>query len=300
MNDQEPTIRSRELGLALSRKMAAIGMSQIELARELKWSPSMVSRMISGKRPVSPELMSGVLGVLRITGPKRHELMEMARRATELGWWQEYGNRLPPELKTLSAQEDSAIAITNFQTAVIPGLLQTDEYVTALLKATPAIPAEEIDARTEARRRRRDVFDLKYPAHFVFFIDQYAICRTGAGRETMSGQVHHLLSMSVRPNIEIRVVPDAVGFHAGRKSFQLMEFSEINPVVHIENETSILFLEREDTITGYRNVAAELSRIALDEGHSRAWLATVASEMGVPRKDHDAKRPAAIFELEEE
>lgn len=125
MNDQEPTIRSRELGLALSRKMDAIEMSQIELARELEWSPSMVSRMISGKRPVGAELMSGVLGVLRITGPKRRELMEMARRATELGWWQEFGDRLPPELTTLSAQEDSAISVVNLETNIVPGLMQT-------------------------------------------------------------------------------------------------------------------------------------------------------------------------------
>ncbi|HEY0692816.1 MAG TPA: helix-turn-helix transcriptional regulator, partial [Kribbella sp.] len=101
MNDLEPTVRSRELGRVLSQVMAVIGMSQIDLARELDWSPSMVSRMISGKRPVSAEQMSGVLGVLRITGPKRRYLMGIARRATEPGWWQEFGNRLPAELPTL-------------------------------------------------------------------------------------------------------------------------------------------------------------------------------------------------------
>ncbi|MPZ81462.1 MAG: XRE family transcriptional regulator [Actinophytocola sp.] len=300
MNDLEPTIRSRELGLALSRQMDVLDMSQLALARELEWSPSMVSRMISGKRPVSAELMSGVLGVLRITGPKRRELMEMARRATERGWWQEFGNRLPPELTTLSAQEDSAIAITSFETTVIPGLLQTTDYMTALMKATPSIPAAEIPDQLKVRRLRQEVFDLRHSPQFRFFIDEYAICRTGAGGDVMSGQVHHLLSMSVRPNVEIRVVPEAVGFHAGRKPFQLMEFTEVNPVLFIENDTSVLFLEREDTIAGYRDVAAELSRIALDEGHSRSWLATVASELGAPREDHDAKRPAGIFELEED
>ena len=275
-------------------------MSQIELARELDWSPSMVSRMISGKRPVGAELMSGVLGVLRITGAKRRHLMKMARRATELGWWQEFGDRLPPELTTLSAQEDSAISILTLETNVVPGLLQTADYMTALLKSVPVIPADEIPIRKKARLLRQDIFDQRYVAKFLFFIDEYAIFRTGAGREIMSGQVHHLLSMSVRPNIEIRVIPETVGFHAGHKPFKLMEFSEINPVVHIETETSALFLEREDTIAGYRKIAAELSRIALDEGRSRAWLANVATQLGAPRKDHDAKRPAGIFELEEE
>ncbi|MPZ80259.1 MAG: XRE family transcriptional regulator [Actinophytocola sp.] len=299
MNDQEPTIRSRELGLALSRKMDAIDMSQIQLARELEWSPSMVSRMISGKRPVGAELMSGVLGVLRITGPKRRELMEMARRATELGWWQEFGDRLPPELTTLSAQEDSAILVVNYENTLVPGLLQTAEYTAALLEATPAIPVGEVGDRKRARQLRKEVFDRRRQAKFLFFINEYVVCCAGAGREIMSGQVHHLLTMSVRPNIEIRVIPESAGFHAGRMPFKLMEFSEINPVVHIETDTSALFIERADSIAGYKSIAADLSRIALNEGHSRAWLAKVASELGA-REDHDAKRPAGIFELEEE
>lgn len=300
MNDQEPTIRSRELGLALSRKMDIIEMSQIQLARELEWSPSMVSRMISGKRPVCPELMSGVLGVLRITGPKRRELMEMARRATERGWWQEFGDRLPPELVTLSAQEDSAISVVNLETNIVPGLLQTAEYMTALMEAAATIPAAEVPDRRRARLMRQDVFDRRRPGKFLFFVDEYVVGRTGAGRDIMSGQVHHMLRMSVRPNIEIRVIPDGVGFHAGIRPFKLMEFSEINPVVHVESETSVLFLEREDTIAGYKKIVADLSRIALDEGRSRAWLANLATQMGAPREDHDAKRPAGIFEVEEE
>lgn len=172
--------------------------------------------------------------------------------------------------------------------------------MTALMEAAATIPADEVAVRTKARLMRQDVFDRKYGAKFLFFVDEYVVRRTGAGRDIMSSQVHHLLSLSVRPNIEIRVIPDGVGFHAGIRPFKLMEFSEINPVVHVESETSVLFLEREDTIAGYRKIVADLSRIALDEGRSRAWLADLASWLGAPRRDHNAKRPAAIFELEDE
>ena len=109
--------------------------------------------------------------------------------------------------------------------------------------------------------------------------------------------MHQLLRMSVRPYVEIRVIPDDVGFHAGQQSFQLMEFTEINPVLHIENPTSVLFLERKDTIDSYRRNIAALSKVALDEDRSRSWLADLASELG---EEHHAHRPAAIFELEEE
>ncbi|HEY7595075.1 MAG TPA: DUF5753 domain-containing protein, partial [Actinophytocola sp.] len=220
-----------------------------------------------------------------------------ARHATERGWWQDFGDRLPPELRTLSDHEDSALAITNFENAVVPGLLQTPEYARALISTTPSIPESELEARVLARSRRQLIFDRQFPARFRFFIDEYVITRTGPGKQIMSDQVHHLLRMSVRPYIEIRVVPDAVGFHAGHKPFKLMEFTEIKPVVHLENQTSVLFLERDDTIAAYRKEIIELGKVALDKDRSRSWLADVASKLGEERHAH---RPAAIFELEEE
>lgn len=120
MEDQEPTVRSRELGLALLRAIEAVGLRQSEVARRMGWSASKVCRMISGKRCASTEDVAAVLAVGKIIGPKRDELLELARCATQPGWWQEYGDRLPPELRTLSDHEDAAITITNFQTAFIP------------------------------------------------------------------------------------------------------------------------------------------------------------------------------------
>lgn len=299
MDDDEPTVRSRELGLAVHHAMRAAGLNQTDLARKLKWVPSRVSRMLSGKRRVSLVDMSAVLAVLDITGPKRQELLRLNAEANQAGWWQEYGDRLPPELRTLSDHESAAIGITSFETTVVPGLLQTADYMAALMVVAPSIPAEEVGERVQARQRRKEVFEREHSATFRFFVDEYVVRRTGAGREIMSGQVHHLLRMSVRPNVEIRIIPDSVGFHAGRQPFHLMEFTEISPVVHIEDQTSVLFLERPDTVAAYRRTVAALGRVALDEGHSRAWLATLASELGEPREDSHAHRPAGIYELEE-
>jgi hypothetical protein len=297
MYDHEPTVRSRELGLALLRAIGTAGLNQSDLANLLAWSPSKVSRMISGKRCASPEDVSAVLAVGRIVGPKRQELLEMARHATERGWWQDFGDCLPAELRTLSDHEDSALTVTNFENVVVPGLLQTPDYARALISSTPSIPEMEVNDRVEARSRRQLIFDRQFPAQFRFFIDEYVIRRVGPGSKIMSGQVHHLLRMSVRPYIDIRVIPDAIGFHAAHKPFKLMEFTEIKPVVHLENQTSALFLERQDTIAAYRQEIVELSKVALDKDRSRSWLTEVASQLG---EEHHAHRPAAIFELEEE
>lgn len=295
MYDHEPTVRSRELGLALQRAIATAGLNQSDLAELLAWSPSKVSRMISGKRSPSPEDVSAVLALGGVVGHERQELLELARHATDRGWWQDFGARLPAELPTLTAHEASALAVTCFDTTVVPGLLQSPAYAKALLAATPAIPEAELDDRVAARERRGRIFDRPFPARFRFFIDEVAIRRTGPGREVMHEQVRHLLRMATRPYIEIRVVPDASGFHAARHPFQLLEFTDVNPVLHIENLTSALFLERRDTIDTYRRSIATLNKTALDDAHSRNWLEIVADCL---EKD-TAPSPAGIFELED-
>lgn len=297
MRDLEPTIRSRELGIALQRAAEAKGLRGTQVARKLGWSQSKMSRLYSGKRGSSNvEDISAVLAICGIHSPKRDELLDMARRAFEKGWWQEYGDRLPPELRTLSSYEDAAIAITNFETTVIPGLLQTTDYMRALMRNTPAIPPGEIEERIDARYKRQLIFERAHPAKFMFYIDEYAILRHGPGEEILREQIHHLLRMAIRPYITIRIIPDAVGFHAGQEPFKIMEFTEFHPVVFRENQTSVLFLERADTIAGYRRIVQHLDTVAIDERQSLEALANLANAFSESDEDHDEHDPP----LEEE
>ena len=50
MQEREPTIRSRELGEGLRRAMEKAGLNGKQAAHLLDWSPSWVSRLLSGKR----------------------------------------------------------------------------------------------------------------------------------------------------------------------------------------------------------------------------------------------------------
>ncbi|MGH3878202.1 MAG: helix-turn-helix domain-containing protein [Actinophytocola sp.] len=297
MHDHEPTVRSRELGLALSRAAAAKGLIGRELAELLGWSPSKISRLLSGKRGASSEDIAAFLAICGITGPKRDALIRLTRDSYEPSWWLEFGERLPSQLTTLSDYEDAAISMTQFESAIVPGLLQTESYIRALLHSNPLIPHSEIDDRMELRLRRQEIIDGANPTRFRFFIDEHMVTRTGPGEEIMSDQVHHLLRIMVRPYVSVRVVPDASGLHGGRMPFKLMEFTELNPVVFIENLNSVAFLEQKETIAGYRRIVADLDRVALDEGQSRAWLAELARALGRPHKERDE---LAIYGMAEE
>jgi Domain of unknown function (DUF5753) len=100
--------------------------------------------------------------------------------------------------------------------------------------------------------------------------------------------VHHLLRMSVRPSLTLRVIPAALGAHAGLSGhFILMEFAEFRPVVFLDSETSTLFLEQREEVTAYQRILGALADTALDEGQSRELIAAVATELYADREDHD-------------
>lgn len=295
MRQQAPTVRARELGLALRRAVEAAGMRGNELARRLDFSPTKISNLYAGRRTASEVDVSAILALCGIIGPARDHLLKLTREAHEFGWWQDYDERLPAELQTLVDYEDSAITITNFSTHVVPGLLQVPNYARALMRAL-AMPSEDIEAHVQARSRRHELFNRNWPPRFTFFIDEYALLRTGPGREIMSEQVHHLLRMSVRSYVEIRIIPESVGFHAGVNRFHLMEFTELHPVVLIESDTSVLFLERKPTTTAYQRKVGGLAGVALTEGQSKDWIASLASALGEPRKDDDGQGEAGVAE----
>jgi hypothetical protein len=214
-------------------------------------------------------------------------MFRLVKDIGERSWLQEYGDRLPIETRTLISYEQVASEVTCFETNLVPGLLQTPAYAQAFLQGLVTIPADEVKDRVSARLQRQNIFSLPRRPVCHFFIDELALLRTGPGRVAMSDQLHHLLQMSVRPYIEIRVVPDAVGFHACWKPFYVMEFQELRPVVCLEDQTGMQFLQEAGTIAAYRQVVNGLADVALTEGQSREWIASVASALGASREEQD-------------
>jgi transcriptional regulator with XRE-family HTH domain len=285
MGEKESTVRARELGAALRKAMQAAGLENRLVARKLGWSESKISNILTARRGASETDIASLLGIFGVGGAERERLLRLTRESHQSGWWQEYGDRMPAKLRTLIDHENSAVAITQYQSSLVPGLLQSTDYARALFQASATIPHAEVEERVESRMRRQEIFSQRYTTRFRFFIEEYMLRHPGVAREIMSDQVHHLLRMSVRSNVEIRVIPQSIGLHAGSAgAFKLMEFAEIQPVIHVELETSSLFAERPETTRAYRAVVAELARIGLDREQSREWISHLASELGDPSK----------------
>jgi transcriptional regulator with XRE-family HTH domain len=288
MHDREPTIRSRELGDGLRKAMEYAGFSASGMARELDWSPSRVSRILSGKRGGSGFDVAAFLAVCGVKGRERARLMALIVDHERPGWHQQHGSTLPKQVRTLIDHEKRATAISDFQAIVVPGLLQTGDYARAVMRRSANLPAEEIEDRVEARLARHSLVSRDRPPRFAFFLHEFVLRSPVGGPLVMSDQLHALMRISVRPYLSVRVVPTEFGaYGAMAGSFTLLDIPDFKPIVYVESETSSLFLETPIEIDAYRNILAALEETALDEGQSRNLIADVATELYADRGEND-------------
>src|SRR5262249_53592557 len=155
--DREPTVRSRELGDGLRRAMQNAGLTGKQVAKLLDLSPSWVSRLISGKRNVTAVQASAFLAVCRAPSAERERLLQLCEDQHTPGWFQQHGSRLPLQLVTLIDHENKAVTISDFQSTVVTGLLQTGDYTRALIREAGTLPPDEIDDRVAARLARQSL-----------------------------------------------------------------------------------------------------------------------------------------------
>ncbi len=286
MREQEPTVRSRELGDGLREVMRQAGLNGQQTAHLLDLSPSWVSRLLSGKRGCAELDVAAFLGVCRVKSAERDRLLALCQQQHTPGWFQQHGSRLPKQLRTLIDHENKATSISDFGATGVPGLLQTGEYAHAVISRIVNVPPEEVQDRVAARLARQSLFTRDRPARFAFYLHESVLHTPVGGPAVMADQLSHLLRMSERRYLTLRVVPTSLGAHAAMTgAFYLMEFAEFKPVVYLESETSCVFLERSEEIAAYRRILGALADTALSEEHSRELIATLATEFSADRED---------------
>ncbi len=285
MPHRNPTVRSRELGDGLRQAMEEAGLTGKQAARILDRSPSFVSLLLAGKLGASELDIAAFLGLCRANGAERERLLALCREQDTPGWFQQHGSRLPKQLVTLIGHENKAVTISDFQPMVVPGLLQTGDYARALIRETGNVPTDEVDDRVAARLARQSLFSRERPARFAFYLHEFALRLPVGGPAVLAEQLDHLLRMSRRSYLTLRVVPAALGGHAGTAGpFMLMEFAEFKPVAYLDSETACLFLEEPEEIAAYRRILGALAESALDEGQSRQLIAALATGLSAHRE----------------
>lgn len=267
MNDQVPTVRSRQLGVELRGIRQRAGYSSIEMARILGWSSSRVSRLETGKRGVSEAHVAHWLGLCRVTGVEFDEVIALCRRTRERRWLQAHEPLVHDTVRTLLYLETTAARISEFEPLWVPSLLQTTDYTRALLERSHLIGPETLDQRVQAVQARQAILRSPQPPTCRFYLSEYVACRPVGTKETMQEQLRHLAQMAASPHCMIRIIP--VECEGPVTPFRLMEFADQPPCVYLRHLTGSVFLDDIDT---YRSHLTHFGQTALDLQESQQRL----------------------------
>ncbi|MER7193593.1 helix-turn-helix domain-containing protein [Streptomyces flaveolus] len=207
-------------GFELRRYREAAGLTQRQLGDIVNYTGSLVGQIETARKLPTPEFSERVDAALG-TGGLLSRLVTLVMRSQLPGWFQQ-----------VAELEVRAVEICTFQTHMVHGLLQTDAYVRGVLGT---LDKSDLDDRTAVRLARQRIFEKEEPPVFWAVLSEAALHQGIGGRETMRGQLGHLLAFEGNPRINIQVLPFSAGAHAGLQgSFNLYRFASDPAIVYTE------------------------------------------------------------------
>ncbi|CAM5532744.1 hypothetical protein SFIMM107S_03431 [Streptomyces griseus] len=110
------------------------------------------------------------------------------------------------------ALESMAGSIRTFQAQLVPGLLQTPDYIRAVTMASrQGQTADEIEKFVQVRLARQERLLGDTPLQLWAVLSGAVLLQQVGGAQVMNAQLQHLLACSQRPNVTVQVLPFSHG-----------------------------------------------------------------------------------------
>ncbi|GGV36967.1 transcriptional regulator [Streptomyces longisporoflavus] len=176
--------------------------------------------------------------------------------------------------------ERLATQLSEFEPALIPGLLQTPEYARALFVASNPLATEEYAEEFLRARMDRAVIlkDATRPKYWVVLHETVLRTRVG-GATTMAEQLERLASMMRERKVLVQVIPFAAGAYPKMgKMMKLMEFEDAPPTVYTEAVNSANLLDDPAVVKRVQAAYDLLRAVAESPRASLALIESVAKD----------------------
>src|SRR5215211_5218177 len=254
-----PTVQRMLVGTQLRRLRIDAGLSREQAGEAIRASEWKIHRLENGQVGFKDRDIIDLLRLYGVTDPTEvAEFVALAREANSPGWWQHYGDVLPPWFRTYVDLESVATLIRTYEGQFIPGLLQTDDYMRAVVQGAHLDESsEEVGRRVRLRMARQTLLTREQPPRLWAVVDEAALRRPVGGPEVMRAQLERLLEAAKLPNVTLQILPFAAGAHAAMVgSFSILRFGdqELPDVVYLEHLTSALYLNKPEEVDQYLHV----------------------------------------------
>ena len=288
-DDRGSAVPRRILGRELRNLRLQAGLTTGKAAKLVDRSDATMWRYESGLTSVR---VGDVLEMCRVYGAKKKltdVLIALAGETKAKGWWHSLGDVIPEGYDLYLGFESAAEQIATYESELVPGLMQTEDYARAFIGSGPGRTEAETDHLVRVRMNRQLVLTRAYdPVRFRAVINEGALHRPTGGRDAMANQLAHLIELSERPNVALRIMPLEVGYHVGMDCgpVTLFEFAERPadrlvepPIAYGSHMFGELFLDKPREIARIQQALREVAAATLDEKQSRTMLVSLEKEM---------------------
>ncbi|WFE27680.1 helix-turn-helix transcriptional regulator [Solwaraspora sp. WMMD791] len=280
----------RYVGRRLEALRRRAGLTQEQAADALQKGRATIARMEDGHeavrfRDIDVKAMLELYGAEPEDGRILLALTAETRNGRRKSWWHDRTEtELPAFFALYVSLEDSAETIRKYEVELIPGLLQTRRYAEEVHGVpTDYIDDEEKRRRVEVRMERQSLLTRPRAPHLSVILNEAVLHRLVGGREVMIEQFEHLLDLTRRGNISIRVLPFTAGVHGGMAAstpFALLTFPADPqsgeplepPLAYVDTLTGALYLNKPGESGTYQLVWEDIDRRSLNEDESRSMI----------------------------
>lgn len=275
-------MRLRRLAAQLRQLRESAGLTQEDVAERTGRDRSTLYRLEHAQQRPQRASLIQLMELYGVEADKRTELLSLLREASQRGWLQPNRSELPEVYSDYIGFEAEAGSISNYESLIVPGLLQTEDYTRAVVRGTlPHATEEEVEHRVAARMARQELLTGDDPPRLWAIMDEAAVRRLVGSKAVMRGQLERIRELAALPNVTVQVIPYEAGAHPGMPgSFIVLDFPdpEDQSIVYTESMAGGLFLEDDAEIRRYILAVSHLRAFAMRPDQTLALLTAIADQ----------------------
>lgn len=274
------TVAKRRLSRRLLQLRVQSGYTANHVCDMLNWGRGKVGRFEANqwKRPEMSDIRD-LLRIYDVEEGEREQLEELAIQARARPWWRDYSDIFENEFPGF---ENDASRIRVFMPLVLPGLLQSQDYAEAFIRTGPRPPSWRRKA-LDTRLRRQEI--LSRPGDtaptLTAVITEASLRYQWGSRSERRDQIEHLIDMSRRPSIDLRIQRFADGPPPGLSSaINIFDFAEGEPsIAFTETDFAVVEVNEPDQVGRYIQSFEKAVDGALEPSDTAIYLRQLADQL---------------------
>ena len=266
------------LGKRLRELRQHAGLTGKQLAASLSWPHSKVSKLENGRQTPTDNDVRGWTSATGREGETEALLSSLDTLEVQHAEWQRLlKSGMRSHQAEIAEQDQKTKLYRVFESAVIPGLLQTPEYARARFSQAVAVHKvpNDVNEAVQARMQRQEML-YRQDRRFHFVLTEAALRYRLCAPEIMLGQLDRLISLSSLRNLRLGIIGSTMQYLVDpRHGFWIHN----NELVVTETYSAELNLRQPHEIELYTRIFEQLATVASYGGTARAIITRVIDDL---------------------